>query len=145
MNNFSTGSYDEFFDYAYRFYRDEAVASTTEQIFKDHINTILTRRNTVNGKLYKEDPVIMGMEKALLHHEGQHFRNTYVLVAWEIANEPQLAPKEWTDGIARYIHQRSPNQLVTAGIEGKYGYEDFWNTHSSANIDYTTCHLWVEK
>ena len=87
----------------------------------------------------------MGMEKALLHHEGQHFRNTYVLVAWEIANEPQLAPKEWTDGIARYIHQRSPNQLVTAGIEGKYGYEDFWNTHSSANIDYTTCHLWVEK
>lgn len=66
-------------------------------------------------------------------------------LAWEIANEPQLAPKEWTSEIAKFIRQRSPYQLVTAGIEGKYGFEDFWNTHSSSSIDYTTCHLWVEK
>ncbi|KAI8583313.1 hypothetical protein K450DRAFT_223006 [Umbelopsis ramanniana AG] len=124
VNNYSTGSYDEFYDYAYRFYDDDTISSTTNQLFKNHINAIMMRRNTINGKLYNEDPVIM---------------------AWEIANEPQLAPKEWTSEIAKFIRQRSPYQLVTAGIEGKYGFEDFWNTHSSTEIDYTTCHLWVEN
>ncbi|CAO3683008.1 unnamed protein product [Umbelopsis ramanniana] len=124
VNNYSTGSYDEFYDYAYRFYDDDTVSSAANQLFKNHIDTIMMRRNSISGKLYNEDPVIM---------------------AWEIANEPQLAPKKWTSEIAKFIRQRSPYQLVTAGIEGKYGFEDFWNTHSSSDIDYTTCHLWVEN
>ncbi|KAI9287828.1 glycoside hydrolase superfamily [Umbelopsis sp. AD052] len=124
VNNYSSGSYDEFYDYAYRFYDDDTISSKTNQLFRNHINAIMMRRNTINGKLYNEDPVIM---------------------AWEIANEPQLAPKKWTTEIAKFIRQRSPYQLVTAGIEGKYGFEDFWNTHSSPEIDYTTCHLWVEN
>lgn len=61
MSNYSNGSYDVFYDYAYRFYADEAVATTVDRMFKEHIDTILTRRNTVNGKFYKEDPVVMGM------------------------------------------------------------------------------------
>lgn len=123
-NRYSNGSYSEFFDYASRFYTDPTISSTVDHMFKSHIDTILNRKNTINGKLYNEDPVIM---------------------AWELANEPQLAPKEWTYEIAAYIKQRAPQQLITSGIEGKYGYEDFYNTHSSANIDYATCHLWVEN
>jgi mannan endo-1,4-beta-mannosidase len=61
VNNYSTGSYDEFYDYAYRFYDDDTVSSTANQLFKNHINAIMMRRNTINGKLYNEDPVIMGM------------------------------------------------------------------------------------
>jgi mannan endo-1,4-beta-mannosidase len=59
-NCYSNGSYNEFFDYASRFYKDQAIASATDQMFKNHIDTILYRRNTVNGKTYAEDPVIMG-------------------------------------------------------------------------------------
>jgi mannan endo-1,4-beta-mannosidase len=61
VSNYSNGSYNVFYDYAYRFYADEAVATTVDRMFKEHIDTILTRRNTVNGKFYKEDPVVMGM------------------------------------------------------------------------------------
>ena len=30
-------------------------------MWKKHIETVITRRNTINGKIYREDPVIMCM------------------------------------------------------------------------------------
>lgn len=52
-------SYDEFTTYAARFYNDTSVKDEAQEMFKSHIKTVLNRKNTVNGKLYKEDPVIM--------------------------------------------------------------------------------------
>lgn len=63
-NRYSNGSYSEFFDYASRFYTDPTISSTVDHMFKSHIDTILNRKNTINGKLYNEDPVIMGKLKS---------------------------------------------------------------------------------
>src|SRR5438128_12363361 len=50
-----------------RFYSDPSIYPACQSLYQHHIRTVLTRRNTFNGNLYKEDPVIF---------------------AWELANEP---------------------------------------------------------
>lgn len=54
-------TYDDFTQYAARFYNDSSVAPKAQEIFKNHIHTVQNRVNTVNGKTYKDDPVIMSM------------------------------------------------------------------------------------
>jgi mannan endo-1,4-beta-mannosidase len=116
--------WDEFTNFTCKFYSDDSIRNQVNQLYKNHIRTIQTRRNTVNGKIYNQDPTIM---------------------SWQIANEPQLAPKDWFEEIAYFIKQGSPHQLVSAGIESKFDNVDFLNAHESKYIDYCTCHLWVEK
>lgn len=77
--------------------------------------------------------------------QQQQGKTNIQTVGWQIANEPQLAPKDWYQEIAQFIKQGSPNQLVSAGIESKFDLQDFLNAHESEYVDYCTCHLWVEK
>ncbi|KAG1078184.1 hypothetical protein G6F42_024387 [Rhizopus arrhizus] len=116
--------WEAFTDFTRKFYDDPAIKDQVNQHFKSHIRTVQTRKNTVNGKVYNQDPVIM---------------------SWQIANEPQCAPKEWFNEIAYFIKQGSPHQLVSAGIESKVDQTDFMNAHATDAIDYCTCHCWVEK
>lgn len=51
--------YDEFTQFVAQFYNNSEIAPKANKMFKDHIRTVQNRRNTVNGKIYKEDPVIM--------------------------------------------------------------------------------------
>ncbi|KAI8344518.1 glycoside hydrolase [Chlamydoabsidia padenii] len=117
-------SYNVFTEYTQAMYYNASIYKQVNKMFKDHITKVQTRRNTINGKLYSEDPSIM---------------------TWEIANEPQSAPKHWFDEIAAHIKKHSPKQLITSGIESKLDQKDFLNAHSSPDIDYATCHLWVEN
>ncbi|KAI9487421.1 MAG: glycoside hydrolase superfamily [Benjaminiella poitrasii] len=116
--------WDAFTDFTKRFYNDPTIRKEVNQLYKDHIRAVQTRRNTINGKIYNQDPVIM---------------------SWQIANEPQLAPKDWFEDIAHFIKQGSPHQLVSSGIESKVDQIDFLNAHESSNVDYCTCHCWVEN
>ncbi|KAI7906703.1 glycoside hydrolase superfamily [Cokeromyces recurvatus] len=116
--------WDTFTEFTKRFYNDPTIRQQVNQLYKNHIRVVQTRRNTINGKLYNEDPVIM---------------------SWQIANEPQLAPKDWFEEIACFIKQKSPYQLVSSGIESKVDRVDFMNAHESNYIDYCTCHCWVEN
>ncbi|CAG8546957.1 6057_t:CDS:2 [Paraglomus brasilianum] len=43
--------------FASRFYSDPSIYPACQSLYQHHIRTVLTRRNTFNGKLYKEDPV----------------------------------------------------------------------------------------
>lgn len=52
-------NWNEFTVYAARFYNDSSIADKAQSLFKDHIKAVQTRVNTVNGKKYNEDPVIM--------------------------------------------------------------------------------------
>ncbi|KAI8344517.1 glycoside hydrolase superfamily [Chlamydoabsidia padenii] len=117
-------TWDAFTTYTSAFYNDDTIRQQCNDLFKQHIRTVQTRQNTINGKVYNEDPVIM---------------------SWEIANEPQSAPESWYDDLANFIKQGTTHQLVTSGIESKLDYNDFYNAHSSSAIDYCTCHLWVEN
>ncbi|KAI9246688.1 glycoside hydrolase superfamily [Phascolomyces articulosus] len=116
--------WDEFTQYSARFYNDTEVAPKAQQMFKDHIKTVITRKNTVNGKVYGEDPTIM---------------------SWQLANEPQEGPAEWFVDIGSYMKELAPNHLVSAGLESKEDHYDFLRAHDNDVIDYATCHLWVEN
>lgn len=69
--------------------------------FKRYINSIVNRRNSVNGKIYRDDTTIF---------------------AWDIANEPQLYYfnnsdiQKWLNEIVPYIKELDSNHLVTIGI-----------------------------
>ncbi|KAG0173697.1 hypothetical protein DFQ28_003542 [Apophysomyces sp. BC1034] len=115
------GAFDK---YAARFYNDSKVRDQANQLYKNHITEVQSRRNTLNGRVYREDPTIM---------------------AWQIANEPQSAPAWWYEDVADFIKKGAPRQLVSSGIESKLDRTDFLHAHQSRSIDYTTCHCWVEN
>ncbi|KAL0083215.1 glycoside hydrolase family 5 protein [Phycomyces blakesleeanus] len=113
-----------FTDFSARFYNDSSVSHKANAMYQQHIKTVQSRRNTINGKLYREDPVIM---------------------SWQIANEPQLGPAWWYKQTADVIKKGAPLQLTTTGIESKVDEFDFMNAHTPESVDYCTCHCWVEN
>ena len=70
--------------------------------FKKLIKEIIERRNSINGRIYRDDPTIM---------------------AWEIANELEYRNfdksdvYDWIDEIATYIKSLDNNHLITIGID----------------------------
>jgi len=75
---------------------------TAKVDFKKYIDSIILRKNSVNGKIYRDDPTIM---------------------AWDIVNEPsmQFAStaefKSWLTDISSYIRSIDGNHLITIGID----------------------------
>jgi mannan endo-1,4-beta-mannosidase len=113
---------------------DKAVA-----LFNDYVETLLTRRNTITGMLYRDDPTIM---------------------SWQLANEPRPGHGEasysnlpdyhaWIDATAELIKSLAPKQLVSVGSEGTKGCLElescYLRAHSNNAIDYATFHLWPKN
>jgi mannan endo-1,4-beta-mannosidase len=72
---------------------------TDDQLIADFeatIDKVLSRRNTINGRAYRDDPTIY---------------------AWETGNE-LIRPDAWAARIAHYIKQRDPNHALIDGING---------------------------
>ncbi|KAI9274336.1 glycoside hydrolase superfamily [Phascolomyces articulosus] len=116
--------WDEFTKYSARFYNDTEIYEEAQSMWRKHIETVISRRNTINGKIYRDDPVIM---------------------SWQLANEPQEGPLSWFEETSAFIKDLAPNHLVSAGLESKLDQYDFNRAHTPKDIDYTTCHLWVEN
>ena len=130
------GDWSGFMKFSARFYRiPEAV-----QLYRDYVTHLIQRRNTVNGRRYRDDPAIM---------------------TWELANEPRPGTDDaatmadvpifcqWVDQTARFIHEQAPNHLVCSGSEGIWGClkkpEVFLEAHRSPAIDYVTVHMWLKN
>lgn len=121
-------TYDEFTRFANEIYTNEVA----EGWYKDHIKTIIERRNSVNGRLYSEDATIM---------------------TWQLANEPQslsiALPTDplypWVSRISQYIRSLAPKQLVSVGLESKQGEAVFKAVHEVKDVDYATTHCWVQN
>jgi mannan endo-1,4-beta-mannosidase len=110
------------------------------QLYLDYVKSLINRRNTINGRIYRDDPAIM---------------------TWELANEPrpgadnQFAARDvpifanWVDATARFIHEQDPNHLVCTGSEGIHGCLDsadaFVTSHQTPAIDYVTVHMWLKN
>eukprot|EP01023_Acetabularia_acetabulum_P065556 TRINITY_DN869_c6_g1_i2.p1 TRINITY_DN869_c6_g1~~TRINITY_DN869_c6_g1_i2.p1 ORF type:complete len:480 (-),score=73.57 TRINITY_DN869_c6_g1_i2:224-1663(-) len=118
-------------------------------MYKNHINFMINRVNTFNGRKYRDDPTIF---------------------AWNIINEPRCRNEacvrgtgmaEWIDEMALYIKGLDPNHLLTVGEEGFYKLgcnhqynPDLWATengqdsprdHASEHIDYLSSHIWLDN
>ena len=123
-------SWDEMRDYVKKFYSCESC----KQDYYRQVEFVITRKNSITGKKYTDDPAIM---------------------AWELANEPRpmrlSASKEyseWISSAAAYIKSLDKNHLVTTGSEGEIGTESmdlFKQVHADKNIDYVTIHIWPKN
>ena len=124
------GNWSGFMKFSARLYTTPAA----NQLYLDYVAGLIQRRNTVNGRIYRDDPAIM---------------------TWELANEPRPAASDvpafcdWVDATARFIHEHDPNHLVCTGSEGIHGCLDkadvFIASHKTPAIDYVTVHMWLKN
>ncbi len=129
----TTQGWSAFMDFSATFYKNQKAMD----MYRSYVGIIVKRKNTVNGRLYSEDPSIM---------------------SWQLANEPRPGRDgepgkdnlsvfyRWIDETAAYIHSLDTNHLVNAGSEGTVGTlksEEYYLTaYRSPNIDYLNLHLW---
>lgn len=78
---------------------------TMRNLYKNHLTTYVNRKNSINGKLYKEDPTVY---------------------AWDLLNEPRCtgcgwALQAWIEEMAVFMKAIDPNHMVGVGGEGFYG------------------------
>lgn len=115
------------------FFTDEQA----NQYYKNYIEHVLTRENSITGVQYRDDPTIM---------------------MWECGNEAGYAVREkrgeslafWYDDIASYIKSLDDTHLVGSGMHGSMGevYEDwtwrnnFVEEHRSPAIDACSFHAY---
>ncbi len=126
-------NWDDFMNFSARLYSDEKA----QKLYFDYVRMLINRKNTVTGKMYKDDPTIM---------------------SWQLANEPRPgrgdegkknfpAFKIWVDKSAKLIKSIDKNHLVSTGNEGLAGCieseELFKSIHQFESIDYITTHLWI--
>ena len=127
------GDWHSFMEFSARFYKMPAAI----ELYREFTAGLIRRRNTVNGRIYRDDPAIM---------------------TWELANEPRPGSVEkdavsvfsnWVDATAKFIHEQDPNHLVCTGSEGVHGSldreENFIAAHKSSAIDYVTVHMWLKN
>eukprot|EP00884_Botryococcus_braunii_P017464 jgi/Botrbrau1/4400/Bobra.105_2s0043.1 len=125
------------------------VNSEVKAIFKDHMKTLVNRVNTINGKVYKDDPTVL---------------------AWNLLNEPRCervgCEKEmqsWIEEMSAYLKSLDPNHLISTGQDGFYAAtscrnlrynpsgwasyvgNDFMPNHAVPSIDYASFHLWPDN
>ncbi|HEY6231455.1 MAG TPA: cellulase family glycosylhydrolase, partial [Pyrinomonadaceae bacterium] len=100
----------------------------TRRLYREHVEKIVTRRNTVTGILYRDDPTIFG---------------------WELMNEAQAVTGHWDERrawiaeMSAYLKSLDPNHIVTPG---DWGYRtaaerrEWLRDHLLPNIDYCDVH-----
>ena len=122
--------YENYVDHVSRFVKDEKA----KELYYNHVKNIVTRTNTVTGKLYTEDPTIF---------------------SWQIGNEPRAFARDsvtkaafadWMCTSASLIKSLDPNHMVSSGSEGLYGCEVdmelFEKIHAHEDFDYLNVHIW---
>lgn len=132
--------YNQFTGFANLIYNN----TQAEEWYKDHIKTVMSRRNTVNGRLYIQDATIMTWQlanepqaQAALGYEGPY--NMY------LKPNPDDLLFPWVDRISTYIRSLAPKQLISVGLESKQGEYYFKKVHNFSTVDYTTTHCWVQN
>ena len=124
-------SWQTFMDYTYNFY----INPTARSYYSNFVQAVVSRQNSITGKLYKEDPTIM---------------------SWQLCNEPKsgnrtLAYRIWMFETARQIRQLDPYHLISTGSEGfrsEYPLSDKTDNYirnHSYYMDYLTVHIWVQN
>lgn len=100
----------------------------TRRLFREHLEKLATRRNTITGVLYRDDPTIFG---------------------WELMNEAQVITGRWAERrawfaeMSAYLKSLDPNHMITPGA---WGYRssserrEWLADHAIPTIDYCDVH-----
>jgi mannan endo-1,4-beta-mannosidase len=100
----------------------------TRRLYREHVAKVVTRRNTVTGVLYRDDPTIMSYE---LINEGKAMTGRWA------------ERRAWVAEMSAYVKSLDPDHLVTPGI---WGYRTSWERrewleeHSLPTIDFCDVH-----
>ncbi|HEV2829082.1 MAG TPA: cellulase family glycosylhydrolase, partial [Pyrinomonadaceae bacterium] len=109
---------------AMQFYTNEE----TRRLYREHLEKIATRRNSLTGVLYRDDPNIFG---------------------WELMNEAQAVTGRWEERrawiveMSGYLKSLDPNHIIAPG---DWGYRtaaerrEWLRDHQLPNIDYCDVH-----
>ena len=100
----------------------------TRRLYREHVERLATRRNTITGVLYRDDPAIF---------------------AWELMNEAQVITGRWSERrawfaeMSAYLKSLDPNHMITPGA---WGYRssserrEWLLDHALPAIDYCDVH-----
>ena len=122
-------SWDDFIAYSQSFFSDKEA----NRLFRDHLEKLINRTNSLSGIKYKDDPTIM---------------------AWQLANEPRgyntpRVYQKWIHKTAKYIKSLDRNHLISVGSEGNTGSSkagvDLFKDNRSKHVDYATVHVWIQN
>jgi mannan endo-1,4-beta-mannosidase len=123
-------TWDENRDWVAKFYS----CLTCRKAYLNQVLSVVNRKNSINGKLYKNDPAIM---------------------AWQLANEPRPMRAfaindylSWVRESSVSIHQADAKQMISVGCEGTMGVENigvYRMIHELPFIDYATLHIWPKN
>lgn len=151
-NWYPVGGVQSYVDWAggsgpYDFFTNEK----SKEIYREVIRVITSRVNTINGRVYRDDPTIMG---------------------WNLANEVRCPGcdssviQNWIEEMCPYLKSQDPNHLVAIGYEGFYGPDsgkshlnpgkggsdwaaqegqDFEPNSQVSCIDYVGFHVWPDN
>jgi mannan endo-1,4-beta-mannosidase len=100
----------------------------TRRLYREHVERIVTRRNSVSGTLYRDDPTIMSYE---LMNEAQA-----VAGRWH-------ERRQWVSEMSAYIKSLDPHHLVTSGTWGfrsAFERREWLAEHRLPTIDYSDVH-----
>lgn len=122
------GGYNRYVEYSAQFSRCEEA----QQLYYKFIEQIVSRKNSITGRYYKDEPAIM---------------------SWQLCNEPRPFARDnkaqfasWIAKAAALIKSIDSNHLVSTGSEGIIGCEGdeelCEQIHKDKNIDYLTIHIW---
>jgi len=146
VNNFSDyGGARQYVDWSptakLKDHREFFTDPTAREYYKNHVKAVLTRKNTLTGTVYSDEPAIM---------------------AWQLINEPTIANDPsgdilhgWIKDMSEYIKSIDKRHLVMVGEEGFYAGanrydwklngskgQDFVRDHSLPAVDVASFHLW---
>ena len=109
---------------AMQFYTNE----TARRLYREHVEKIATRRNSITGVLYRDDPAIFGYE---LINEGECLTGR-----WH-------ERRAWVAEMSAYLKSLDPDHMITPGV---WGYRtaaerrEWLKDHALSTIDYTDVH-----
>ncbi len=109
---------------AMQFYTNEV----TRRLYREHIEKLATRRNSVTGILYRDDPTIFG---------------------WELMNEAQALTGRWSERrawiaeMSTYLRSLDPHHVISPGTWGFRSAaerREWLIDHQLPNVDYCDVH-----
>ncbi|GMH38575.1 hypothetical protein BSKO_06459 [Bryopsis sp. KO-2023] len=148
--------------------RDEFFTNPyTRQMYKNHIQTTLMRKNSINGRVYRDDPTIFGWN---LMNEPRSYVDLYTVtrettsgLVYNISYNSGDGLQDWIEDMAGFVKSVDPVHLLTVGEEGFFGAStplylyanpgpwatlegvDFVRNHKAKGIDFATMHAYVDQ